>query len=333
MKHAALKRNMIKWGLLGVARGINKTPRVLFYHGVDHIINPSVQTLHISPDIFYEEMLYLAKYYEVISMDEYYRRWKDGNFKGKEVVVTFDDGYRNNLTVAAPVLKSLNMPFTVFVSVNHIDKGKLFPTFTNRAVLLDEGVKRIRIDCLDIDVTFHSDGQRRDLLSELNYTLKHSCIEKVNLICEQLMRNLSDEQMNDIFREYSSDVPMNWVELAELAKVAGCTIGSHCLDHFICNSYQTQEETRYQITESRKIIQEKLNVNCDYMAYPNGNIPQGDISDCARKAVEDAGYKMAFTTMPVRLGKRSDPFLLPRCAARFELIDFKVKLALKPGFK
>lgn len=333
MKHAALKRNMIKWGLLGVARGINKTPRVLFYHGVDHIINPLIQTLHISPDIFYEEMLYLAKYYEVISMDEYYRRWKDGNFKGKEVVVTFDDGYKNNLTVAAPILESLNIPFTVFVSVNHIDKVKFFPTFTNRVVLLDKSVKRIRIDCLDMDVTFHSDEQRRELLSELNYILKHSCIEKVNLISEQLMRNLSDERINDIFREYSSDMPMNWEELVELTKVTGCTIGSHCLDHFICNSYQTQDETRNQIMESRRVIREKLNVNCDYLAYPNGNIPQGDITGYAKKAVEDAGYKMAFTTMPQRLNKNSDPYLLPRCAARFELIDFKVKLALKPGFR
>lgn len=333
MRHPALKQNLIKWGILNVIRNINKTPRVLFYHGVDDITNPSIQSLHISPDIFYDEMLYLAKFYEVISMDEYYQRWKTNKFNGKEVVITFDDGYRNNLTIAAPILESLNLPFTVFVSVNHIEQGKLFPTFINRVVLLDGGIEHIKIDCLNKDITFQTDRQKQEFLNELNYILKHSDIKYVNLICEQLMSNLSKEEVGRISRKYSSDIPMTWEELAELKNLPGCTIGSHCMDHFICNSYQTEEETRWQIMESRKVICEKLTVNCDYIAYPNGNIPQGDISDYARKAVEEAGYKMAFTTMPMRLNKHTDPFLLPRCAARFELIDFKVKLALKPGFK
>lgn len=333
MKHPVLKQNMIKWGILGLARSINKTPRVLFYHGVDHITNSSVQTLHISPGVFRDEMLYLAKHYEVISMDEYYRRWKKHSFGGREVVITFDDGYRNNLTVAAPVLASLNLPFTVFVSVNHIEQGKFFPTFINRAILLDDNVGHIKIECLGIDEALRSDMQRHTLLTKLNYALKHSDIKKVNLICEQLMQNLSKEEITAIGNTYSSDVPMNWEELSALKDIPGCTIGSHCLDHFICNACQTEEETKRQITESRRIIREKLGVSCDYLAYPNGNIPQGDITDCARKAVEDAGYKMAFTTMPVRLRKDSNPYLLPRCAARFELADFKVKLALKPGFK
>ena len=56
----------------------------------------------------------------------------------------------------------------------------------------------------------------------------------------------------------------------------------------------------------------------------------GDISESARVEVKEAGYKLAFTTMNERLQKNSDPFLLPRCAARFDLPDFKVKLALKP---
>lgn len=333
MRHPVLKQNLIKWGVLNVIRSINKTPRVLFYHGVDHIINPSIQSLHISPDIFYDEMLYLAKHYDVISMDEYYQKLKDDTFNGKEVVITFDDGYRNNLTVAAPILKSLNLPFTVFVSVKHIEQGKLFPTFINRVVLLEGNIKHIKINCLDKDVTFQTDRQRQEFLNELNYLLKHSDIRNVNLICEQLLSNLSKEETERISHKYSSDMPMNWEELTELKNIPGCTVGSHCMDHFICNSYQTEEETRWQIMESRRVIREKLGVNCDYIAYPNGNIPQGDISDCAKKAVEEAGYKMAFTTMPMRLSKDSDPFLLPRCAARFELIDFKVKLALKPGLK
>lgn len=36
-------------------------------------------------------------------------------------VITFDDGYRDNLTTALPVLEKYQLPFTVFITTNHID--------------------------------------------------------------------------------------------------------------------------------------------------------------------------------------------------------------------
>ena len=85
MRHAFLKNLMIGSGVLGLWRTFNKTPRVLFYHGVDTIIDSSVQTLHLLPDVFEAEMQYLRKHYDVISMDEYYERFVSAGFNGIEI--------------------------------------------------------------------------------------------------------------------------------------------------------------------------------------------------------------------------------------------------------
>lgn len=330
MRNAFLKNLMIGSGVLGLWRTFNKTPRVLFYHGVDTIIDSSVQTLHLRPDVFEAEMRYLRKHYDVISMDEYYERFVSAGFNGQEVVITFNDGYRNNLTVAAPILSSLSLPFTVFVSVNHLEKGRRFPTFINRAVLLGAQLTHIQVDCLDIDCDLPTDTERVAIMKRINKALKHSDMAKVDLICSQLEANLSSNVLDELYEKYSSDAPMNWDELVKLKRDYDCIIGSHCLDHFICNSFQQERETRRQIFESRHALQQRIGSECVYLAFPNGNLKQGDISESARVAVKEAGYKLAFTTMNERLQKNSDPFLLPRCAARFDLPDFKVKLALKP---
>lgn len=330
MRHPFLKRLMVGSGALGLWRTFNKTPRVLFYHGVDTIFDSSVQTLHLQPDVFEAEMLYLKKHYEAISMDEYYERLASACFSGREVVITFDDGYRNNLTVAAPILSSLSLPFTVFVSVEHLEKGKRFPTFINRAILLKAPLSHIRIDCLDINCHLTTDIDRIAVMKRINKALKHSDIKTVNQICSQLESNLSSDRLEELYSRYSSDAPMNWDELKELKQNYKCIIGSHCLDHFICHSSQQKEEVCRQIFDSKHIIQQKIGGECAYLAFPNGNFKQGDISEEALAAVQQAGYKLAFTTMNERLTRKSGPFLLPRCAARFELLDFKVKLALKP---
>lgn len=330
MRHSFLKKLMVGSGALGLCRTLNSTPRVLFYHGVDEVFDTSVQTLHLQPDVFETEMQYLKNHYEVISMDEYYERFISSRFSGREIVITFDDGYRNNLTVAAPILSSLSLPFTVFVSVDHCEKGRLFPTFINRVILYRAKLTHIKVECLDIDCDLASGIDRLAIMERINIALKYSDIDTVNMICSQLESNLSSDCLDELYSRYSSDVPMNWDELIELKQNYDCIIGSHCLDHFICNSSQTKEETRRQIFDSKRILQQKLGCECTYLAFPNGNLKQGDISEFAHAAVREAGYKLAFTTINKRLQKNTGSFLLPRCAARFEPLDFKVELAIKP---
>lgn len=80
------------------------TTRILTYHSVGNRPHP----MNVSPQSFREQVTWLADYYPVI--------WMEDLLGGKPgVAITFDDGYRDNLTNAAPILSELGLPATVFI--------------------------------------------------------------------------------------------------------------------------------------------------------------------------------------------------------------------------
>lgn len=309
-------------------REANRTPRVLFYHGVHPQTDPWIQGLHIQPDAFIRQMRYLQHHYEIISIEEYYRRFTEQTFTGKEVVLTFDDGYRNNLTVLAPILKSFSLPFTVFVSTNHMDTGDYFPTFKARAVVMCPSLSHLHIGCMQLDAPLGGRRQRQQVHKRISYELKHSGQARVDLICKELTDHLQPAAYRALCDTFQSDAPMTWQEVIRLKNEYGCTIGSHCLDHFICDTFQDEAETSRQISRSKTVIEERLQTPCRYLAYPNGNTcPQ------ALRAVETAGYDMAFNTDNSRLKTDSNPFNLPRYGASFNRNTFMTELAYKPKLR
>lgn len=99
------------FGLVRPLRG-NPGCRVLMYHAVGSDVPDDSQGRYsIEPDRFRDHMRCLAASFgkAVVGLD-------DGLVAGAGVVVTFDDGYRDTLTVAAPILVELGFPFTVFVT-------------------------------------------------------------------------------------------------------------------------------------------------------------------------------------------------------------------------
>lgn len=328
MRKGKLKHNIISLGIDRCLRAINRTPRVIFYHGVDRVNESS--SLHINPENFEQEIRFLSRHYEVINMDEYYHRLQHNKFSNKEIVITFDDGYKNNLTIAAPILQSYGMPFTVFISAGHIENGKRFPTAIVRSVVMDSELDEIDIRCIRFRSPLRGKEQRKKVCGLLIHTLKRSNIDLVNEICEELAGNLLLGDYKKLCKQHPADEPLDWKEVMQLQTNYKCTIGAHCMDHFICNGYQTREQTLWQVTESKRLIEEKTGKPCLYMAYPNGIVHEGDITDYALEAVKEAGYRLAFTTENNRLLADSNPHLLPRHAARFEMDDFIMKLVLKP---
>lgn len=312
-------------GITGAKREQNRTPRVLFYHGVANVENDFIQGLHIRPDAFRQQLAYLQKHYEVISLDDYYTRWRNATFTGRETVLTFDDGYRNNLDILAPILREYSLPFTVFISTHHIDTGQRFSTFIGRAVFMDKSLSSVRIPCIEFDARLTTDRQRKQLFKEISWKIKHSDIKTVQLITEQLTGNLPKNSYQALCDRYPSDALMNWDEVRQLQKEYNCTIGSHCLDHFICGTFQDEPEIKRQITESKAVIEQQLNTPCFYLAYPNG-----DSCPFAEQAAEQAGYRMAFTTQNQRVEKVPTPFALPRYGVNFHYCTFVTDLAFKP---
>ena len=94
---------------------------ILMYHSV----NESGDFFSVTPAQFRSQMELLHKRgYEVVSLPEICSRLTARTLSGKEVAITFDDGYRDNYTHAFPILKEFAFPATIFVTIYPIIKPR-----------------------------------------------------------------------------------------------------------------------------------------------------------------------------------------------------------------
>lgn len=132
MRHNSLKNSILgTFNTVGLSALCRKSLRnqtiVLMYHGVakDQWVASIGNWLQVKESNFRKQMEHLKKYYNVVSF-EYALRTIDQPSKKPKAVITFDDGYANNFTVAYPILKDLDLPATIFLVTDMIDTNKLF---------------------------------------------------------------------------------------------------------------------------------------------------------------------------------------------------------------
>ena len=304
-------------------RIFNRTPRVLYYHGVDKVEYPIIETENIEVSIFEKQIKYLIKHYEIISIEEFDKRFREDKFTNREIVLTFDDGYANNLYVVEPILNKYNLPFTVFISTEHITTGQFFPTSVNRIIVRGAGLKRVSIPSQNINFSLETEKDVNNAINTISNLLKTLPLEKVREITNDLINNVSNDKWLEFQEKYKSVRPMNWDEVIELSKRKNVTIGSHCMWHICCHSNHPEEEVKQQIELSKKEIEEKLNKECKYFAYPNG-----DFTDFSNEIVEN-NYSMGFSTnSKEKISTINRISIIPRIGVPLNINTFRIIINL-----
>ena len=100
---------------------------ILNYHGVTERLplnSDESDGLHVSRDRFVEQLSFLQRNYRIISLSEYLRARREGRpLPPYSAILTFDDGFRNFLTVAAPLLSERNIPAAMFLITDRMRNG------------------------------------------------------------------------------------------------------------------------------------------------------------------------------------------------------------------
>jgi len=307
---AAVRSALRGTGLHKAARLWCKGPVVLFYHGVVERKNqPRMQYLHMPLERFEREAAYLAREWEVISLDDLAQGLAEGKgLNRRQAVLTFDDGFRNNATLAAPVLEALNLPYAVFISTRMVEENLRAPSYYMRALLFLSGLKKIKVPSLDIELSLEGEAAVEAARQTLRTALERLPQEKVRLIIQDLINALPVERWAEIDGSLSSEAMMTWPEVETLA-AGKATIAAHCHDHAILHAAQSAEEVDYQLGESKKRIEARLGP-CRYFAYPRG-VASG-VSPLALQKVEEHGFELSFTTLAGEVYQVPSPHLLPR---------------------
>lgn len=113
---------------------------VLMYHSIDNeIFNP----MKVSKEKFEEQMKFLKDNgYTTLTLDELYGYFINRkNIPQKSLVLTFDDGYRDNYTNAYPILKKYGLKATIFVITGMVDKGNAYVTSGEMKEMAQNGIE------------------------------------------------------------------------------------------------------------------------------------------------------------------------------------------------
>jgi peptidoglycan/xylan/chitin deacetylase (PgdA/CDA1 family) len=100
---------------------------ILVYHRVCPLYyKKEIIYANVYPEEFNKQMKYLMNHFEVITVSEYLERRSSNGLKGRELCITFDDGFKDNYLYAFPILKKYRLRATFFLTTGYIGSDTLF---------------------------------------------------------------------------------------------------------------------------------------------------------------------------------------------------------------
>ena len=266
--------------------------RVLFYHGVskEPLVNPVVQANQITFDQFRRQIEFFAKRYRFLSADEFYDRFQQRQFSGKELLLTFDDGYANTAEVVAPYLVEKNIPFLVFISSNLVETNKRIPSYYTFAAAYDPDLVELDVPSLRKKYSLRTSQERFNAAMELLVYVRSLNEDDLMTFLREVEENSSEEYRGKAWDLYQSEGLMSWKQAEELSREKLCDVGSHCWGHTILHQGQSNEEVVHQLKDSHDDIVKHCG-KCDYFSFPNGG--RDYVSTFAEEKSKDY-YKASF---------------------------------------
>lgn len=298
-------------GVLETSRLLHRRKLVIVtYHGV---LSSRAETdgftsrNFVDRERFRGQMEYLAARHAVLPLAEAVTRLRDGSLPDHSACVTFDDGFRNNLSVAGPILREFRVPCTIFLTTGHIGTKQSL-LWTEEVALRVARAPTARISIPGGGTLATTGAPARAVAArELVRRLKALPGPERQVWLQRLRAELeiTDVDFENARERYEF---LSWEEVAEAAP-AWVTWGAHTVSHPILSTL-SEDDARREIEASRRDVERGSGRTCDLFAYPNGMAR--DFGPRERRLVESAGYRAAVSQIPGANGPNADHFALRR---------------------
>jgi peptidoglycan/xylan/chitin deacetylase (PgdA/CDA1 family) len=307
---------------------------ILLYHRVTELpIDP--QLLCVSSDHFAEHLEVLRRHFNPLSLRQLVEFVAAGKLPARAVVVTFDDGYADNLTNAKSLLNRYDVPATVFVATGTLGGDREFWWDEVERLLL-HGRRlpaSLRLNANGINFNWEL-GQAAEPMD--GWIERHrgwnvgaaatpgtGRAQLYSSLCRRL-RPLSYEQ-----REAALDALRDWAgsdatgrsthralspdEVVELAEGDQVEIGAHTVTHPVLSAL-TVSQQREEVTRSKARLEEILGHRVTSFSYPYGTA--NDYTPATVDVVKSSGFNCACSNFAHSIDRGTSRFELPRVLVR-----------------
>jgi peptidoglycan/xylan/chitin deacetylase (PgdA/CDA1 family) len=273
---------------------------ILMLHGV---IDPAIPSSWkpLRPQLTTEQLsktlTILSQYYRFVSLPDAVDMINGTRpLQSNSLVLTFDDGYRNNLTFALPILRQFKVPATIFLCTSNVTEQK--PFWFDR---LDYAVQSMNSDSVfrhEIPELEEIDFSTRETLNHtfLAFIRKEKKRYPTDIALRVAMANLTERMeqrsghgLSEIFADDPWSGILTWDEIQQATSEVH--FGSHGVNHSQLGMIPL-DSARQELIVSREAIEFHTKIPCQHLAYPNGSFNNDLIA-----LVKTCKYSSAVTTM------------------------------------
>jgi len=302
---------------------------VLLYHRVADL-RPDPWSLCVAPSHFAEHLDVLRQCSNPLRLQELVQALDTGRLSPRAVVVTFDDGYADNLHHAKPALERHDIPATVFITTGNIGQAREFWWDELERLLLQPGILpgELRL-CIDgvvhqwnlAEATHYSDEdvhRDRDWIAwgETHPTARH----QIYYALWEKLHPLPEDRRRDVLAEiadWSHAAPnsrlthrsLDRAGVIDLARGGLVEVGAHTVTHPTLSALSAAAQ-RDEISASKALLEQVVDQPIVSFSYPFGR--RTDYSDETVSIVRQAGFTAACSNFAGVVGHSTDRFQIPR---------------------
>lgn len=288
---------------------------ILTYHRVAEPTEAPWSLPAVTPENFEKQISYLRKYHEILPIDVLVRSVQEGKpFPERAVVITFDDGYKDNFTRAYPILQKYNVPATISLITANIDRGEPFWWDKIGFAIWNTPLRVIDLNELGI-YSLRSRPQRLQTIYRITRELTRNPVKERDSIAKMIL----DVSGVCVPHDLGGGILLSWDDVLNM-KESGISFGAHTVTHpNLAESLLS--EARIEITESKNTLEDRLEQEITVFCYPNG-----DFTLQVAKVVEEVGFECALTLVPRVVGHDADLFQLGRIPSGWNVSTLKLFL-------
>lgn len=319
-------RSGLPWLLL---RALRRLPSlhlpVLAYHRVAEVDTRSPwdpELISATPEAFRWQCAFVARHFTTVRSEDIVAWAENGKaMPSNPIVITFDDGYRDNRTVALPILQEAGLVADFFVCPWYITNRRLFWWDKIAYCVARTEASALRL-AYPRSVELLVDGPAAR--EEARYRLLHIAKRTPRLDFDRFLAELqaaAGVELNE--PDAARELLLTWDDVRELA-VAGMGIGSHTMSHRLL-AMSDAETAAEELKRSRREIEHEMGRPVRTLSYPVGSF-----DDRTRALAREAGYRLAYAYSGgvSRLKKRNRMALKRLAIERFVTMPyFRTQLA------
>jgi peptidoglycan/xylan/chitin deacetylase (PgdA/CDA1 family) len=277
---------------LGLVSVLGAAPKrnvllVLNYHRIGNpdetLYDPGV--FSATAEEFDDQVRYLKRHFHVATAGEVVAMATGETPVRPSVLITFDDGYLDNYTLAFPVLRSHNAQGLFFLPTSFIGTAHL--PFWDVIAYLVRHSRNQRIQLTWPDVVDFDLATQPDALMKILRLSKTPAVTDL----DRFIAGLQDACGTSLPPEHNQRRFMNWDEAREMHR-AGMAFGSHTHNHEILAKLSPVRQSE-ELRESRITLERELGRPIDILSYPDGS--RQAFSPATVEAARANGYRAAFS--------------------------------------